>query len=457
MKQVALYVRVSTEAQAEEGYSIDAQKERLSAYCLAMDWKSYEFYVDGGFSGSHLDRPAMNLLVEDVKQGKLSTVVVYKLDRLSRSQKDTLYLIEDVFLPHQVDFLSLGESIDTSTPYGRAMIGILSAFAQLERENIYLRTRMGMLERVKQGYWMGGGNIPYGYRYDKEQGILVPHPQEALVVEQIYQLYIQGLSPQKIADKLGLGYDRLVTQIIDRRSNLGLISYKGQEYRGRHQPLVSPELFRQAQAKRAQRASSARAGGTHLLSGLLFCGACGSRMRYLRWGKGGYKLRCYSQDKSKSYMSQGIACNSPAVWAEQVEQLVAEDFHHISLDFSQQDPAPSLQGILQQEIAQQEQRLKRLYRLYGQSQEETLASVISQEQGKLRQLKEHLQGEEESQTKAQSLEALREKVRNLGQHWENFTLEEKQGILRDCISRIEIQGEELSIHYVFLLAQSKEA
>ena len=137
----ALYIRVSTEAQAEEGYSIQAQTERLEAYCKAMGWERYRFYTDGGYSGSNLDRPEMTRLIADVRAGQVATVVVFKLDRLSRSQKDTLYLIEDVFLPNEVDFISLNESIDTSTPYGRAMIGILSAFAQLERENIYLRRK----------------------------------------------------------------------------------------------------------------------------------------------------------------------------------------------------------------------------------------------------------------------------------------------------------------------------
>ena len=127
----ALYIRVSTEAQAEECYSIQAQTERLEAYCKAMGWDNYRCYTDGGYSGSNLDRPEMTRLIADARGGQLATVVVFKLDRLSRSQKDTLYLIEDVFLPHWVDFISLNESIDTSTPYGRAMIGILSAFAQL--------------------------------------------------------------------------------------------------------------------------------------------------------------------------------------------------------------------------------------------------------------------------------------------------------------------------------------
>ena len=96
-------------------------------------------------------------------------MVVYKLDRLSRSQKDTLFLLEELFIPNNVEFYSMNENFDTSTPYGKAMIGILSVFAQLERENIRERTRMGMYERVKSGLWMGGGAIPFGYDYDAKE------------------------------------------------------------------------------------------------------------------------------------------------------------------------------------------------------------------------------------------------------------------------------------------------
>ena len=161
-KKAAIYIRVSTDAQREEGYSIDAQKEALTAYCISKQISNYEYYIDGGFTGSNLNRPEMQRMIEDAESGRLSHVVVYKLDRLSRSQKDTLYLIEDVLNPHQVAFVSLNESMDTGTPMGRLMLGILSAFAQLERENIRERTRMGMRERVRAGYWMGGGKIPSG-------------------------------------------------------------------------------------------------------------------------------------------------------------------------------------------------------------------------------------------------------------------------------------------------------
>ena len=112
--KVAIYVRVSTTSQVDEGYSIDEQKAKLTSYCDIKDWSIYEIYTDGGFSGSNTERPALEQLIRDAKRKLFDTVLVYKLDRLSRSQKDTLYLIEDVFLENNIEFVSLLENFDTS-------------------------------------------------------------------------------------------------------------------------------------------------------------------------------------------------------------------------------------------------------------------------------------------------------------------------------------------------------
>ena len=153
----------------------------LEAYCKAKRIEEYECYIDPGFSGSNIERPAMQNLIRDIREGRITHVLVYKLDRLSRSQKDTLYLIEDVFNTHDVTFTSLNENFDTSTPTGKAMLGMMSVFAQLERETIRERTRMGMLGRLKEGYWPGGARTPFGYDYDSAQGTLVPNADAARV------------------------------------------------------------------------------------------------------------------------------------------------------------------------------------------------------------------------------------------------------------------------------------
>ena len=141
MVKGACYVRVSTDNQLEN-YSIEEQTDRLQAYCRARDITITEFYTDGGYSGGSINRPALQQMLKDIRSGEINLVIVYKLDRLSRSQKDTLTLIEDHFLANHVDFISVSENFDTSTPFGRAMIGILSVFAQLEKEQITERFMM---------------------------------------------------------------------------------------------------------------------------------------------------------------------------------------------------------------------------------------------------------------------------------------------------------------------------
>ena len=198
MKRAALYIRVSTLEQAQEGYSVGEQKERLIAYCKAKDWLIADIYVDGGYTGSNLKRPGIQKLMAETD--KFEMVLVYKLDRLSRSQRDTLYLIEEVFRPNDVDFISMQESFDTSTPFGKAMIGLLAVFAQLEREQIKERTWMGRVARAKTGLYHGGGHIPIGYEYS--DGKLVINPYEAEQVKKIYEWYLSGSSLKAITDRL---------------------------------------------------------------------------------------------------------------------------------------------------------------------------------------------------------------------------------------------------------------
>lgn len=197
MKKVAIYVRVSTQEQANEGYSIQEQTERLTKYCEAHGWVLVKIYTDPGYSGANTERPALQQLFSDVKRKCFDTVLVYKLDRLSRSQKDTMYIIEDVFLKNSIDFISMNENFDTSTPFGRAMIGILSVFAQLERDQIKERLMMGHVGRAKTGKWNGGSRPPLGYDYTN--GELVINEYEAMQIRKVFDLFINGLDGESIS------------------------------------------------------------------------------------------------------------------------------------------------------------------------------------------------------------------------------------------------------------------
>ena len=446
----ALYIRVSTDAQREEGYSIDAQKEMLTAHCISRGIKSYRLYIDGGFTGSNIERPAVNDLIKDVKDDLVSAVIVYKLDRLSRSQKDTLYLIEDVFNPHKTGFVSLNENMDTSTPIGRAMLGIMSAFAQLERETIRERTRMGMKERVKSGLWMGGGRIPFGYDYDKESGILVPN-RDALTVRKIYELYLQGYSPNKIAAILGLKYEKLAVQILKRKANTGIIVYNGQEYQGQHEPIVSTETYEKAMVLMRKRGTDRTPASGNLLAGIIYCGKCGARMRYQKWGKSGMKLYCYSQQKSKPYLIKNPDCDNERMWADEAESAVINDLFAMGLDKTEQAPVTSynVPELLRRQYDEQILKIRRLYNLYAKSGDELLLQTLEENRAQLKSLAEQIRQEEvRAQTEYESQE-LRIMVQNLKDTWEYMTPQERQRIIKQCVNRIVITDGQIDIYYNF--------
>lgn len=447
----AIYARVSTDAQREEGYSIDAQKEMAEAFVKSKGIKNFRFYVDGGFSGSTIQRPALKQLIEDVKDGKINTVIVYKLDRLSRSQKDTLYLIEDIFNPNNVDFISMNESMDTSTPLGRLMLGILSAFAQLERENIRERTRMGMKERVKNGLWMGGGRIPFGYDYDKKNGILVPN-EDAKLVKKAYQLYLEGYSTAKIANILGLKYEKLAYQILKRKSNAGYITYNGEEYKGMHEPIISEEIYNKTMEMMKIRSNFRRRNSGYLLTGLITCGKCGAKMRYQKWGKNGCKIVCYSRDKSKPHLVKNEACDNPPMDAHKLEDAVTEDLFMFSLK-TENEPGGktelSIYDILKEKHEQNVKKLKRLYDLYAKSENDILLDTIEELQKETEKSRKQLSEEKQKSFGNKKKIELKKRLVGLKDSWEYMTAEEKRTVICGILEKITVNGDDVSIYYKF--------
>lgn len=449
-KRAAIYIRVSTEGQRDEGYSIDAQTELLTAYCTSREIKAREFYIDGGFSGSNIERPAMMRLIEDIKRGEISHVIVYKLDRLSRSQKDTLYLIEDVFNPAGVTFISMNENMDTSTPIGRAMLGIMSAFAQLERETIRERTRMGMQERVKNGYWPGGGKIPFGYDYDRQKGILVPNA-DAETVRKAYDLYLAGYSTDRIAQLLGLRYEHLALQILKRKTNAGYIVYNGVEYKGRHEPIISLETYEKTMQSMRERARKPVSGGNYLLTGLLVCGKCGAKMRYQKWGKTDCKIICYSADKSKRHLMRDPNCDNKRHSAWEIEEIVLEDLFSLGVDRGEEKEteAESVAQLLKAQENAARTKLRRLYDLYGDSGDELLLEAIAAQKETLALLKAKIGTEEELQKKAAEVRETKEKIGEIKESWPLLSMREKQRVVRSCVEKIVITDDTVDVYYTF--------
>lgn len=374
MKKVACYVRVSTENQIEN-YSIDEQTERLEAYCKAKDYAIYKIYTDGGYSGGNMNRPALNAMLADIEHKLFDTIIVYKLDRLSRSQKDTLMLIEDYFLANNIDFVSVSENFDTSTPFGRAMIGILSVFAQLEKDQITERFTMGRIGRSKSGLFHGGGNAPKGYNYIN--GHLEINTVEAEQVKEIFSLFLSGKSVNAISKIMTKKYnDNLwknalqITNCIRNSIYIGKVKFKGVEYDGEHQPIISEDDFRRAnellksddRIKYPAQKTPFRAG--FLLSSLVYCKNCGARYSACH----GY-YKCYSRSKSTAKFVKDPSCKNKNWKIDELDALVISEIHKIAIDdeykklFKKEEKTDDTKSI-KDEISKIDSQINRLLDLY---------------------------------------------------------------------------------------------
>lgn len=194
--RACIYTRVSTEKQDIEGYSIEEQERLCKGIIEAKEMEHVKTYSDPGISGKTMDRPALQEMIKAINNGEIDAVVILKLDRLSRSQKDTLTIIEDILIANNITLISVKETLDTSTAWGRAMIGILASFNQLDRENIVQRTTMGRNAKAAQGEY-AGGRPPYGY--EAINGELTINEEEAKTVKEIFELKKNGESLRKIA------------------------------------------------------------------------------------------------------------------------------------------------------------------------------------------------------------------------------------------------------------------
>ncbi|HBV98719.1 MAG TPA: hypothetical protein DEF36_17010 [Desulfotomaculum sp.] len=342
--RVAAYIRVSTDEQAEQGISIPAQKSRLAAYCQAQGWDFYSFYVDDGYSGKNLDRPAVHCLLEDARAGLFDILLVFKLDRLSRRQRDVLFILEDVLDPGRIGFKSATEPFDTTTAFGKAALGMMAVFAQLERETIIERVKMAKRESARQGRFPGG-TPPFGYTYSPETKEMVVDEVRADTVRWIYRRYLSGsagyqsiaaeLEAREVPGPTGSTWRRqTVRKMLLNPVYAGLMSHQGTLYTGRHEAIISRQIWERARSLALGRkiVKAPPRTGEALLSGIIYCGECGARMRVKNTWQNypctspkkivSYYV-CYSQDRSARHMSKSPDCRCGYKQSSLIDREVA--------------------------------------------------------------------------------------------------------------------------------------
>jgi site-specific DNA recombinase len=312
----AIYTRKSTEYNLELAFnSLDAQREACEAYTKSQAHEGWRLipthYDDGAFSGASLDRPALQQLLADIRVGKIDIVLVYKVDRLTRSLADFAKLIE-LFDAHGVSFVSVTQSFNTSSSMGRLTLNVLLSFAQFERELIGERVRDKIAASKRKGLWVGGP-VPLGYAAVDKKILVVA--AEAAAVRTIFERYLalgsiralaeelerQGIrsKPRRLSNGRTVGGKRFgvgaLAHLLKNRFYIGEVVYRGEVYRGEHEPILEPALFEAVQGQLAAQAVARRCrlrGSPAILSGRLF-DICGNRMSPTHTNKGGARYRYY--------------------------------------------------------------------------------------------------------------------------------------------------------------------
>ena len=467
--RVALYPRVSGMEQATEGYSIGEQIDRMKKYCEAKDWMVYKIYTDAGYSGANMARPGLQSMIKDIENKNVDMVLVYKLDRLSRSQKDTLYLIEDVFEKHDVGFSSMTENFDTSTPHGKFIIGILSVFSQLERERIKERTMLGKDARAEEGKWHGGAVQPIGYDYINDE--LVQNEYEVMQINDIADMFL-NLTPikqiERICDEKGYRHKhgewdaKTIRRVLQTPLNIGLIKNRDRLFKGKHKPIFTQEkydriieLFNQ----RREKYGVPQKAHTTLLGGLIYCKHCGGKYGKNTNGSGQYYYTCYSRSKKVKGMIKDPNCKNKTHKMLDLDFMIVSFITQLALDpdYIEQvredkpknDMTEKIKTI-KKEIAKIDEQISKLMDLYSLGS--MPLDVISKKVADLNNTKTALDKELTNLDIPEDDTGMsNEMVQNLAEliNDKDLDLEDKRKIVQSLIYYIEIDEENIYIHWKF--------
>ncbi|OAS21399.1 recombinase family protein [Paenibacillus oryzisoli] len=344
-RYLAIYVRVSTDEQAREGLSLGEQEDRLKSYCKALGWTTeVKVFIEDGYSAKSIDRPKLNELLSEVKEGLISKVIVTKLDRMSRKLLDLLNLIE-LFQDYNVSFVSISESFDTNTPAGRLTLQVLGAVAEFERERNSERVFENMFHASKGGKWLT--QPPYGYDLiDKELAI---NQEEEVIVRRIFNEYLRkgysylriatGLNKEGVEAKYERGWShRTVKLMLLNPAYKGTLVWNRVNAKKKKREekdekdwvvvdncvpvIVDKETWDHVQRKMALNPGVAprAVSSPHLLGGLLKCGHCGYGMSVSNSGSKDRRYRVYRCSANKN---KGM-CISKQYRADEVEAWFKE-------------------------------------------------------------------------------------------------------------------------------------
>jgi site-specific DNA recombinase len=350
----AIYTRKSTDEGLDSDFNtLDAQRESAEAFIASQRHEGWlalpQKYDDGGFTGANMERPALKRLLDDVRNGLVNCVVVYKVDRLTRSLLDFARIME-VFDKHGASFVSVTQQFNTTASLGRLTLNILLSFAQFEREMIAERTRDKMSAARRKGKWVGGNPV-LGYDVHPDGGSLVVNDGEAARVRAIFELYLEWRALLPVVDELerrswrlkqwttrdgktagGKPFTRArLHQLLTNISYTGQVRHRGEVYPGEHAAIIDAELWENVQARlRANAPGSGRSLRNKygaLLKGIVRCATCNVGMVHTYTQKDARLYRYYVC--VKAHQRGWTQCETRSVSAPELEQAVIDQIRGV--------------------------------------------------------------------------------------------------------------------------------
>lgn len=477
MMETGIYVRVSTEEQAQEGYSIRAQEQKLKDFSRIKEWGVYDVYIDDGISGKNIaDRPAINRLIEDIKNGKVNNVLVFKIDRLTRNTADLIYLV-NLFNTYNCAFNSLSESIDTQTASGRMFIKIIGIFAEFERENIIERTKIGFERKVREGYTLATRTPSYGYDRKIGEKIQTVNEYEASIVREVFDMFVnkhmscleisKNLNSRNIPTKENAQWHtRTIKNMLTNCNYVGMVRYATKdpnrhfETDGAHEPIISKELYEETQSliqKISVKCYTKRPKEDSYFIGLLYCAKCGGKMvthgNYIKHIDGRTVVKV--DYRCRNYIKK--TCDACNVSHKKVEQAFRDYINNIA-DLNAIDAIP-----MSEQQTQEKQNKNVLDGLYRQKknlehkEKEIVSTYISGTIGldDYMNIKKSIEKEKNNisekiqeleNKKKQEVETIKKEdiIKNIRENWDLLTNLEKRQFLINFVDKIIVSSQKVN-------------
>lgn len=473
--KAAIYIRVSTEEQAKEGFSLEAQRDRCVQYIESQGYQLVKVYMEDGYSAKNMNRPHLQELIEDSKKKLFNLVVVYKLDRLTRSVLDSQVILNH-FEKNGVKFKSTMEEFETITAGGRMFLNLMTVIAQWEREQIAERVILGMSKRAEMGL-RNNYRLPYGYKLD-DQGQMVIDEETAPIVRLMFDRYAKGIGSRKIKDELlSRGYhsstgtpinEKTIMDILVNPAFLGITHWKPKDApeserivrEGTHPALVSQELFDRVQSIITRKRSKdiSRSSYDYPFSGILKCGHCGNPLHGHTTRKklvdGSYKVyrsyHCYGKHNLR-------VCKVPDLNEKKMESLFFEELvQHLRFNLERETYESAEVKEERKDYAKERKRIERkiaesrkimdnwAYAMgKGAMPVDQYLRLVQQEEVNVKRLEAQLaevQEEDVVAVKASYEDAI-ELLKNLQSVWPDLSREDRKQSVQILFKRIDVHHD----------------